>query len=322
MKILLISPTWKRDVGNQRLRRDKIFKFPPHGLLAVAALTPAEIEVELIDENMEEIDFNKKANLVGITTMTASAPRAYEIADTFRKKGIPVVMGGMHVTTSPQEAIEHADAVVIGEAEGCWEKVLKDFENKGKEGLSKFYQNSKMPDPSKIPFSRRDILEGKGYFLSRFIQLTRGCPFDCSFCSVSKFFGKKYRFRPVNKVIEEIKAITGKSLSKRFIGFLDDNIVGNIKYAKELFKALIPYKLIWAGQSSINIARDEELLSLAAQSGCKGLFVGFESVSENSLKEADKRQNKISFYKKAVKKIHQAGIAEEKELLAPPIPIG
>jgi len=311
MKILLISPTWKKDTEKKRLRRDKIFKFPPHSLLAVAALTPKDIKIELIDENMEDIDFNKKVDLVGITTMTASAPRAYEIANIFRKKGIPVVIGGIHATALPQEAIRHADAVVIGEAEGIWEKLLEDFKKGGKKALSQFYQNSTMPEPSRIPFSRRDLLHGKGYFLSRFIQISRGCPFDCSFCSVSRFFGKKYRFRPVKKVIEEIKKITGKSLRKRFIGFLDDNIVGNVAYARELFKALIPYKLIWAGQSSINIARDEELLSLAAKSGCKGLFIGFESVSENSLEEANKRQNRISFYEKAVKKIHQFGIAIE-----------
>jgi len=310
MKILLISPTWKKNIGSKRLIRDKIFKFPPHSLIIVAALTPRDIEIELIDENMEDIDFNKEVDLVGITTMTASAPRAYEIADIFREKGIPVVMGGIHVTALPQEAIQHADAVVIGEAEGCWQKLLEDFKKGGKKALSQFYQNPTLPDPSSIPLPRRDLLEKKGY-LFRFIQISRGCPFDCAFCSVSRFFGKKYRFRPVEKVAEEINTIIGKSLKERFIGFLDDNIVGNIAYAKKLFKALIPYKLLWAGQSSINVAHDEELLSLAAQSGCKGLFIGFESVSENSLKEAHKRQNKISFYKEAVRKIHKFGISIE-----------
>ena len=308
MKILLISPTWKRKIAARRLQRDKIFKFPPHSLLAVAALTPKDIEVEIIDENIEELDFDKKADLVGITTMTASAPRAYEIADEFRKRGMPVVIGGIHATALPEEAAEHADAVVIGEAEGCWENLLEDFKKKGKEGLSKFYRNSEFPDPSKIPIPRRELLEGKGYLLSRFLQISRGCPFNCSFCSVSRFFGKRYRFRPIKDVIEELKGMIGKSLRTRFVGFLDDNIVGNVSYAKKLFRALIPYKVLWAGQSSINIAHDDELLELAAKSGCKGLFIGFESISEKSLGEANKLQNKISFYEKAVKKIHQFGI--------------
>lgn len=311
MKILLISPTWKKTVTIKRLQRDRIFKFPPHSLLAVAALTPKDIEIEMIDENVEELDFDKEVDLVGITTMTASSPRAYEIADEFRKKGVPVVMGGMHVTALPDEAAKHADAVVIGEAEGCWEKLLEDFKEKGKKGLAQFYRNSQLPDPSKIPIARRNLLDGKGYLLSRFLQISRGCPFNCQFCSVSRFFGKKYRFRPVKNVIEEIKGMVGKSLRTRFLGFLDDNIAGSIAYAKELFEALIPHKVLWAGQSSINIARDDELLDLAAQSGCKGLFIGFESVSRDSLGEANKLQNKISFYETAVKKIHRFGISIE-----------
>ncbi|MCD6472378.1 B12-binding domain-containing radical SAM protein [Candidatus Aerophobetes bacterium] len=311
MKIILISPTWKKKVGVKRRYRDKLFNFPPHSLLAVAALTPKDIEVKLIDERMEKIDFNEKSDLVGITVMTASSPRAYEIADEFRKRDIPVVLGGIHVTALPQEAAQHADAIVIGEAEGLWEKLIEDFTKRGKKGLSKFYQNHQKPDPSIIPFPRRDLLKGKGYLLSRFLQISRGCPFNCSFCSVSKFFGKKYRFRPVEKVIEEIKGMAGKSLATRFFGFLDDNIVGNVSYAKQLFKALIPCNILWAGQSSINIAQDEELLDLASRSGCKGLFIGFESICEESLKEINKHQNKIKFYKNAIKKIHQFGISIE-----------
>jgi len=311
MKILLISPTWKKETKAKRKSRHRVFKVPPHNLLIISALTPKDIDIEIIDENIEEIDFDKKVNLVGITTMTASSPRAYEIADIFRDKGIPVVLGGIHATAVPEEAAQHADAVVIGEAEGSWERLLQDLKSKGKEGMAKFYQSSQRPDPAKIPIPRRELVENKRYFLTRFLQLTRGCPFDCIFCSVSRFFGKKYRFRPVKKVIEEIKGMIGKPLKTRFLGFLDDNIVGNINYARELFKALIPYKLLWIGQSSINIARHEDILQLAAASGCKGLFIGFESISEASLKEANKSHNRISFYEKAIKKIHQFGISIE-----------
>jgi len=311
MKILLISPTWKKEIKTKRMGRNRIFKVPPHNLLIVSALTPKDIEVEIIDENIEEIDFDKKADLVGITTMTASSPRAYEIADTFRERGIPVIFGGIHATVLPEETAQHADAVVIGEAEGLWEKLIEDFKKGGKQALDKFYKSSQRPDPVKIPIPRRELIKDKGYLLSRFLQLTRGCPFDCSFCSVSKFFGKKYRFRPIKKVIEEIRGMIGKPLKTRFLGFLDDNIVGNINYARELFKALIPYKLLWIGQSSINIAQHGDVLQLAAASGCKGLFIGFESISESSLREANKSQNKIKFYERAIKKIHQFGISIE-----------
>ena len=311
MKILLISPTWKQDTRTKRLGRHKIFKVPPHNLLIVSALTPEDIEVEIVDENVEKIDFEKKVDLVGITTMTASAPRAYEIADIFRRKGVPVVMGGIHVTALPEEASQHTDAVVTGEAEGNWEKLLEDFRRGGKEALAPFYQSNERPDPAKIPLPRRELIKNKGYLLSRFLQLSRGCPFDCSFCSVSRFFGKRFRFRPIKKVLEEVKGMVGKSLKTRFLGFLDDNIVGDIAYARELFKALIPYNLLWVGQASINIAYHEDILRLAADSGCRGLFIGFESISEASLREADKSQNKIRFYEKAIKKIHQFGIAIE-----------
>ncbi len=311
MKILLISPTWKKKTKRERLGRHKVFKVPPHGLISVAALTPKDIDIEIVDENIEAIDFNKEVDLVGITTMTASSPRAYEIADVFRDKGVPVVLGGMHVTAVPEEAAQHADAVVIAEAEGNWERLIQDLRSKGKNGLAKFYRSSQRPDPTKIPIPRRELVENKRYLLTRFLQLTRGCPFDCNFCSVSRFFGKKYRFRPVKKVVEEIKGMTGKSLRTRFLGFLDDNIVGNVNYARELFKALIPHNLLWVGQSSIDIARHEDVLQLAAASGCKGLFIGFESISESSLKETNKSHNSISFYEKAIKKIHQFGISVE-----------
>lgn len=311
MRILLISPTWQKKVKSKRLGRHKVFRVPPHNLLSVAALTPKDIDIEIVDENIEKIDFDEKVDLVGITSMTASSLRAYEIADIFRSKKVPVVLGGIHATAVPEEAAQHADAVVIGEAEGSWEKLLEDLRSKGRQGLAKFYQSSERADPTKIPVPRRELVENKRYFLSRFLQLTRGCPFDCSFCSVSRFFGKKYRFRPIKKVVEEIKGMIGKPLKTRFLGFLDDNIVGNTNYARQLFKALIPYNLLWVGQSSINIARHEDLLQLAAASGCKGLFIGFESISEASLEEANKSHNKISFYEKAIKKIHQFGISIE-----------
>ncbi|MBA7644158.1 Bacteriochlorophyllide d C-12(1)-methyltransferase [subsurface metagenome] len=311
MKIILISPTWKIQAKEKRMERGKVFKFPQLSLLAVAAVTPPEVETELIDENVEEIDFNKEADLVGITCMTATAPRAYEIADRFREKGISVVLGGMHPSALPQEAIQHADAVVIGEAEPTWPRLIEDFKRGGKGTLKPFYGDGRRVDLSQICPPRRSLLKRNKYIITRVLQVSRGCPFDCSFCSVSKFFGKKYRLRPIKDVVAEIKSLVGKSLYSRFIAFLDDNIMGNVKYAKELFRALIPYKLVWVGQASVNVAQDPELLELAANSGCKGLFVGFESISPSSLREADKPQNKISFYKKAIERFHRFGISLE-----------
>ena len=175
MKILLISPTWKKDTEKKRLRRDKIFKFPPHSLLAVAALTPKDIKIELIDENMEDIDFNKKVDLVGITTMTASAPRAYEIADKFRNRGTKVVLGGYHPTALPEEAKQHADSVVIGNAEGIWNEVMKDASN-GK--LKPFY----FSPPS---FLASPLFNGRRKGMIKGIEATRGCPYRCKFFSIS-----------------------------------------------------------------------------------------------------------------------------------------
>ncbi|MBE0477521.1 B12-binding domain-containing radical SAM protein [Candidatus Aerophobetes bacterium] len=308
MRVELIAPTWMANIQTKRAERKKIFKIPPLGLLNVAAVTPAGVEVTLTDENVEPIDFNKKIDLVGITTMTSAAPRAYEIARQFRDRKIPVVLGGSHVSVLPEEGLQHADSVVIGEAEGAWEKLMDDFIKGGKEALQKIYKAEKLPDLSKIPFPRWDILKGKRYIADKALHLTRGCPYNCSFCSVTEFFGRKIRFRPVNQVVNFIKEHIGKGLKGRLFAFLDDNIMGNKAYAKELFKALIPLKIMWMSQSSINAAYDEELLELAQKSGCKALFVGFETVSKDALVEVGKTQNKVEFYEEAIKRFHRFGI--------------
>jgi len=267
MKIELIAPTWTEKVQTKRAKREKVFKIPPLGLLNVAAVTPRDIKVTLTDENIEPIDFEKDVDLVGITTVTSAAPRAYEIARQFRKRGVPVVLGGPHVSVLPEEALQHA-----------------------------------------IPFPRWDILKRDRYIADKVLHLTRGCPYNCSFCSVTQLFGRKIRCRPIDKVVDFIKENIGKGLKGRLFVFLDDNIMGNKRYAKELFRSLIPLKIIWMSQSSINAAYDKELLDLAARSGCKALFIGLESVSEGALKEVGKRQNKVEFYEEAIKRFHRYGI--------------
>jgi len=320
-KIVLISPTSTRPG-----LISKFFRFPPLNLALLAALAP-EYNYKIIDENIDEVDLEseevKEADLIGLTVMTAQAPRAYELADKFRKMGKTVVMGGMHVSAMPEEAIRHCDAVVVGEAEEVWPKLLRDWE-RGK--LKKIYKSKELPDLSGLPIPRRELLKRKNYIVPNTLQVSRGCPFNCSFCAVSRFFGKRYRFRPVKEVIKEIEKMieTDKAsywrkimakfwnkMDRNVFAFLDDNIFGQADYARKLFKALIPLKILWGSQTSVNIAKpeNEELLELAAESGCKFLFVGFESVDQSSIDEAGKKVNKPEMYAKAIELFHKYGIA-------------
>jgi radical SAM superfamily enzyme YgiQ (UPF0313 family) len=299
MRVLLISP---RSPVPSATKREKAVHFCRLSLTTVAALFPKDAEIRIINDSLEEIDFDEKVDLVGISAMTCTAPRVYEIADRFRERGIPVVLGGIHSSALPEEASIHADAVVIGEAEGLMEKFLDDFK-KGK--LKKFYRSNEMPSLSNLPLPRKDLLFGNKYYREMdVIQTTRGCPFNCDFCTVSTFFGRTYRTRPIKDVIEEIKLT--RHWTMRF--FADDNIAGNPAYAKKLFRALIPLKIKWFGQASIIMSRDEELLRLAALSGCTSLFIGFESLSPDSLKSVGKGVNLLTDYKEAIKKIHDYGI--------------
>ncbi|GAH52449.1 unnamed protein product, partial [marine sediment metagenome] len=231
-------------------------------------------------------------------------------------------MGGMHVSAMPEEALEHSDAVVVGEAEGLWPKLLEDYEE-GK--LKKIYKTKELPDLSGLPIPRRELLKRKNYLFPNTLQVSRGCPFNCSFCAVSRFFGKRYRLRPIKEVIKEIEKMieadkmgvwrkTGSKfwnkMNTSIFVFLDDNIFGKADYARELFKVLIPLKILWGSQASVNIARseNEDLLKLAAESGCRFLFVGFESIDQSSIDEIGKKVNKPEVYLEAVKLFHKYGI--------------
>ena len=272
------------------------------GLAIVAALTPPEVEVSLTDENVTVIDFYKETDLVGITALTVTARRAYEIADTFRARGVKVVLGGMHPSVMPEEASQHADAVVIGEAEGIWPNLIEDFKaNK----LQRMYRQHERPSLLGLPIPRRDLFTEGAYFARHTVSTTRGCPYSCSFCSVTSFFGHTYRCRPVEEIINEVETLSERKL----IGFVDDNIGGNPKFAKELFRALIPYKIKWVAQASVTIAKDDELLRLAAASGCIDLFIGFESLSQANLVAVGKRINVVDEYEDVIRKVHSHGIA-------------
>jgi len=296
MKLLLIAPKWP----NGSLWGQIYFRFPYLSLTTLAALTDDEWDITIVDENVTTLDFSEAPDLVGITLMTPLAVRGYEIADKYREKGIPVVLGGIHPTMMKDEAMAHADAVVLGEAEGTWGRVLADLKDNR---LKPVYQTDVRHELKIQPIPRRDLLNPKDYFFMNTLQTTRGCPFDCEFCSVTSFYGRTYRVRPVEDVLDEVGRMKG-----RFVFFVDDNIAGKHAYAKELFRALAPLKIKWFSQASLSMVEDEELLDLAQKSGCAGLFIGFESLSQENLKAIGKSMNHSAEYREAVRKIHDHGI--------------
>lgn len=299
MKLLLILPKNKRSYWGQVSKSGKA-GFVRLNLPTLAALTPKDWEVEILDARVTPVDYNARVDLVGITGFTAEMPSAYEIADNFRKNGVKVVMGGVHVSAMPDEALQHADTVVTGEAELIWDNLLEDFK-KGK--LKQRYKADNLCDMKNMVIPRRDLLNRKMYSGFNTLQATRGCPFNCDYCAVTAFFGHEFRVRPIDEVIEEIKSFD----SKEFF-FMDDNIVGRPRYAKELFQRLIPLKVTWGSQASITMAKDPELLNLYARSGGKYAFIGLESLSQKNLESMHKGWNSAKDYKEATKKIRDAGI--------------
>ena len=291
MRLLLINPdnpvvsSTKVARGN-RLNRFRIWK--PLGLLTLARLTPPEWELELVDENNSRSDYGaaSRPDLVGITAFTSQATRAYQLADEFRARGIPVVMGGIHVTMCLAEALEHADAVVTGEAEEQWPRVLAD----AKAGrLQRIYEGGLVPTEA-ITAARHDLLAGQYAFGS--IQTTRGCPLRCTFCSVTAFNGGKFRHRSIETVVEELGQI-----EENWVLFVDDNLIGtrrdHIAYSKELLRAIVRAKIKkrWICQATINFADDDELLDLAYRAGARGVYIGFESPTLEGLTEIHKKFN-------------------------------
>jgi len=295
MKILLISPT----IDSEQ-RFNKELMMPQLALYILEGLTPPGYDVKIIEEESTDINLEEECNLVGISCMTANAPRAYELCREFKKRGKTVILGGVHPTILPDEALQHADCVVVGEAEGVWETLLKDFRNNN---LKKKYYNP-TPDLGKYIPKNFSKINNKGLFNHIPLMTTRGCPYNCDFCCVTNLFGKKIRHVPIENVVRDIQ----ESGAKNFI-FLDDNIIGNSKYAKALFKAIKPLKIKWVGQASVSLlVRDKELMQLAAKSGCKALFFGVESVSEEQLKSMHKAINEIEHIESALKEIKKAGI--------------
>lgn len=302
-KLLLINPVGQR--SGTLLSR--FSTFPPLGFAYVAAVTPSDWEVKIVDENFDRFQL-EEADLVGITAFTTTINRAYEIARMYRELDTKVIMGGIHASLLPDEALQYADAVVIGEVEGIWKNVIKDFENNA---LSPKYLGPKI-DLTRFEIKpRRDLLNPN--YLWHSVQTSRGCPFNCDFCSVTRYLGREYRVRKAADVLDELKTISGD-----YVFFLDDNLIGygqeSRGRAAELFKGMIQLGLSkkWWMQTSINAAEDEHLIQLAAEAGCMYVFIGFETISESILKGMKKGVNLkigVDNYKRVVDTFHKYGIA-------------
>jgi radical SAM superfamily enzyme YgiQ (UPF0313 family) len=297
MRILFVYPSSLKK--GFFLPTEKLLQRVPLTLAQLAALTPREHQVDIFYENRyDKVKIKEKYDLVGISCFTMHAPRAYEIADDFRKKGIPVVLGGYHPSSLPDESKQHADSVVVGEAELTWPQLLKDFQN---DSMKPFYRQEKPVDPTLIPPARRDII--KGLLPVTDVQATRGCPNRCEYCAIEKVEGHHFRKRPIENVIEEIKSIKGS-----YFCFYDPSLTIDIDYTKSLFKEMIGLKKNFECHGNINILdRNDELLSLSKKAGCYGWAIGFESICQESLKSVGK-VNKVEKYADAIKKIRKHGL--------------
>lgn len=278
-------------------------------LLAVptlVSLTPPEHEIRVFDENIEEIDYGWDADLVGISVRTMFANRAYRISDTFRERGVKTVLGGIHPTMCTDEALQHCDAVVIGEADNVWQTLLHDAENGG---LKSTYRAETATDMTACPTPAWSVLSRDRY-ISDIVQTTKGCPFNCEFCSVYAFDGQKIRNKTVDQVIKEINGLGGSvaGFKKKAIFFADDNIIANKKFSRELFAALKEHNVKWSCQASINIARDDEILRMMKECGCGAMLIGLESISEKNLSQMNKGVNLKNDYISAIKKIQSYGM--------------
>lgn len=303
-RLLLISPL----APGSLFGTDFHFRLPCLSLLKVAALTPPDWEVVVIDEKTEPVDFRLPADFVGITSMTCTVNRAYEIADAFRARGVRVAMGGMHASSLPEEALEHADSVVVGEAEGLWPQLLRDAE---RGTLQPVYRHAdRPPSLDRLPRANWDLYRGRGYLPVHFVETTRGCPLDCEFCAVTTFFGGRYRNRPLEEVLTEIASLRPFEgfVMRNVVFFVDDNIISNRAYARELLTRIADLGIQWLGHASVNLARDPEMLDLCQRSRCLGVLIGFETLSPETLRSIGRKSRLRMEYFDAIERIHDHGI--------------
>ena len=314
MKILFINPsidaTAEDQIWASALKHDLFgdMSFIPRiAPMVLAAVTPPEHSFTYLDEDIEELKFDRiDADLIAITSMTVQAVRAYFLADKFRQMGYTVVMGGIHASSCPEEAATHADAICTGEAESYWPILLDDFANNR---LKKEYLSKDYPPVTELVTPKFDIVKHDSYSVLP-LQATRGCPYSCDFCCIAFSSGHKYRMKPVEQVVAEIKALEqyNQGPFKKRYHFVDDNLYVNRDYTVSLFKALKELKITWMGMGSLNTVKDAEVVKLMAESGCRSYSVGFESISEESLNEVKKKTNQVEEYITAAQTLISNGI--------------
>jgi len=322
--ICLISPKRTIWAKTEQIRkaleeRTKLLKpwySPSLSILTIIGLTPSNIEVSYIDEDFEEIDFNIKYDIVGISAMTQQITRGYEIAKEFRRRGVYVVIGGIHASVLPYEALEWVDTVIIGEAEDLWPQFLENFKNNKEK---KFYKQAEgnSVDLTKSPVPKYDFLKNKNYFKNPKyffnmvpVQVSRGCPHDCEFCLVTKCYGSKFRKKTIEQVRIEINKLK-ECFPGKTIMFADDNLFIDRKYAKELMILLKELRIRWVAQSDISIGEHEDLLKLAYEGGGLFLLIGFESINPENLKAINKnswKYRQLVNYSSNIKRIQKNGI--------------
>jgi radical SAM superfamily enzyme YgiQ (UPF0313 family) len=296
MRLTLVHPCIGRKTGQEYIRTWQMEPLPP---AVLAGMTPKDVEIRFYDDRMEEIPFDEPTDLVALSVETYTARRAYQIASEYRKRGVKVVMGGFHATLVPEEVAQYADAVVIGEAEGLWEGLVDDFRC-GR--AKKFYKLESRPTLQGLK-PDRSIFQGKRYLPVRLIEAGRGCHFKCDFCAVQTVFSATQTRRPMDEILAELRSLKG---SGKLVFFVDDNITSNMNEAKAFFRALVPLRIRWVSQASINAAFDEEFLELIAASGCQAVLIGFESLNPENLKDMNKSFNLMGGgFKQALKNLRR-----------------
>lgn len=307
IKIALISPKGPLYRSTGGIFR-KSLRYQPLTLTTLAALIPSDLDVDLqlIDEGIAEVPDDLDVDLIGMTVITGTAQRAYELAAQFRARGITVVLGGPHVTLLPDEAVQHADAICVGYAEQRWPELLRDFA--AGQLLREYRQGDDLALAADAPFARRDLFDKRDFLTQAVFEATRSCAHDCEFCVAPAAWGRKQYQKPVDWVIEDIRQFVERSGQRKII-FVDLNLVSDKHYAYELFERLVPLNIQWFGLSTVLIAHDSALMELMAKSGCKGLLLGLETVTESSLKDANKRFNASVGFKPLISDLHHLGIA-------------
>jgi radical SAM superfamily enzyme YgiQ (UPF0313 family) len=320
MKILFVATKKNQHEGDRELYEmpflNGLFGFKRSlfdlGIVTVAALTPRDVEVEYLDEYLEDVPYDTDADLVALSAKTSCAPHAYRVAERFRARGKKVVLGGIHASLLPDEALEHVDHVVIGEAEKTWPRFVELF----REGKAPRVMNDEGFAPMEdIPVPRWDLLPHKDYLFHQ-VQTTRGCPFMCRFCSVPDISGNQFRFKPIANLVKEVLALPSAGITRdpvKTLYVVDDNFLSRVRYTKDLLREWIPLRRAgklpdWSAETTVNVALDEELLGLLKEAGCTTLIIGFESISEQTLLSMDKKVNFSISYKDALERIHAHGI--------------